>query len=200
VTEVLESHDTVAGTLDRLRAQGPQYSPFNMIFSDGKGLGVYESTVGEGRELASGVFGLSNHLLDTPWPKVRNAKSRLASALTDLRDENAILHLLRDDRPAADPDLPVTGVRLEWERLLSSAFIRADAYGTRCTTVFRIDRDGRAQFDEWTWDRAGAETERRSFRFDVGGAREQRRSRGGACGCGGADSDGLPHRSRPEVP
>jgi uncharacterized protein with NRDE domain len=172
VTEVLESRDTVAGTLDRLRAQGPQYSPFNMIFSDGNGLGVYESAVGEGRELAPGVFGLSNHLLDTPWPKVRNAKSRLASALTDLRDENTILHLLRDDQPAADPDLPATGVRLEWERLLSSAFIRADAYGTRCTTVFRIDRDGRAQFDEWTWDRAGAETERRSFRFEVGAARD----------------------------
>ena len=169
VTEVLESGDSVAGTLDRLRDAGPRYAPFNLIFSDGERLGVYESAGGDGRELAPGVYGLSNHLLDTPWPKVSTAKSRLASGLTDLRDENAILHLLRDDRPAADRELPATGVSPEWERLLSSAFIRADAYGTRCTTVFRIDRDGRAQFDEWTWDRAGAETERRSFRFDVGG-------------------------------
>ena len=172
VSEVLEAGDSVPRTLDRLRAEGPHYNPFNMIFSDGERLGVYESAAGDGRELAPGVFGLSNHVLDTPWPKVRNAKSRLASALTDLRDENAILHLLRDDRPAADPELPETGVRLEWERLLSSAFIRADAYGTRSTTVFRIDRDGRAQFDEWTWDRAGEETGRKSFRFDVGGTRE----------------------------
>jgi uncharacterized protein with NRDE domain len=162
----------VAGTLARLRADGPQYSPFNILFSDGKRLGVYESAGGDGRELEPGVYGLSNHLLDTPWPKLSNAKSRLASALTDLRDENAILHLLRDDQPAADEELPSTGVSLDWERLLSSAFIRADAYGTRCTTVFRIDRDGRAQFDEWTWDRLGAESERTSLRFDVHGARE----------------------------
>jgi uncharacterized protein with NRDE domain len=167
VTEVLESGDSVAGSLDRLRIAGPHYSPFNVIFSDGERLGIYESASGRGRELGPGVFGLSNHLLDTPWPKVRNAKSRLASALTDLRDETAILHLLRDDCPAPDHELPRTGVRLEWERLLSSAFIRAEDYGTRCTTVFRIDRNGGAQFDEWTWDRAGAEKVRKSFRFDV---------------------------------
>jgi uncharacterized protein with NRDE domain len=167
VTEVLESGDTVTDTLERLRADGPRYSPFNMIFSDGERLGVYESVGGHGRELAPGVFGLSNHLLDTPWPKVRNAKSGLSSALTDLGDENAILHLLRDDRPAPDHELPGTGIRLEWERLLSSAFIRSADYGTRCTTVFRIDRNGAAQFDEWSWDRAGEETERKSFRFDV---------------------------------
>jgi uncharacterized protein with NRDE domain len=169
VTEVLESGDSVAGSLDRLRAAGPHYRPFNMIFSDGERLGIYESASGCGRELGPGVFGLSNHLLDTPWPKVRNAKSRLASALTDLRDENAILHLLRDDRPAPDHELPRTGVRLEWERLLSSAFIRGDGYGTRCTTVFRIDRNGRAQFDEWTWDPAGEESAHECFRFDVHG-------------------------------
>jgi uncharacterized protein with NRDE domain len=167
VTEVLESGDSVTDILDRLRAAGPRYSPFNMIFSDGEGLGVYESVGGHGRTLAPGVFGLSNHLLDTPWPKVRNAKSGLSSALTDLSDENAILHLLRDDRPAPDHELPGTGIRLEWERLLSSAFIRSADYGTRCTTVFRIDRNGAAQFDEWSWDRSGEETGRKTFRFDV---------------------------------
>ena len=167
VTDVLESGAPLAESLDRLRAEGPRYSPFNILLSDGQRLGVYESVSGAGRELGAGVYGLSNHLLDTPWPKVRNSKTRLSSALTDVRDENAILHLLRDDRPAPDHELPRTGVRLEWERLLSSAFIRAADYGTRCTTVFRIDRDGAAQFDEWTWDAAGAETGRKTFRFDV---------------------------------
>jgi uncharacterized protein with NRDE domain len=167
VTDVLESGDPVAGSLDRLRTVGSHYGPFNMIFSDGERLGVYESVSGHGRELEPGVFGLSNHLLDTPWPKVRNAKSRLASALTDLRDESSILRLLRDDRPADDHELPRTGVRLEWERLLSSAFIRGDGYGTRCSTVFRIDRSGGAQFDEWTWGPSGAEEGRKSFRFEV---------------------------------
>jgi uncharacterized protein with NRDE domain len=169
VKEMLESDRTVTDSLRRLRTVGPQYNPFNILVSDGRRLGVYESVTGEGRELGAGVYGLSNHLLDTPWPKVRNAKIRIASALTDVRDENAVMHLLRDDRPAPDHELPDTGVRREWERLLSSAFIRADDYGTRCTTVLRIDDAAHAQFDEWTWDAAGAEVGRESFSFDLSG-------------------------------
>jgi uncharacterized protein with NRDE domain len=165
VTEVLESGLSVGDTLTRLRKVGADYNGFNMIFSDGHRLGIYESARGEGRELEPGLFGLSNHLLDTPWPKVQNAKNRLAAVLT--RDENAILDLLRDDRPAPDADLPQTGVRLEWERLLSSAFVRADDYGTRCSTVVRFDRAGRATFDEWSWDRRGTESGRQSYEFEL---------------------------------
>lgn len=165
VARFLESDETVAEALERLRIDGPRYNPFNMIVSDGRRLGVYESERGVGRELDSGLFGLSNHLLDTPWPKVENAKSGLTAAL--LHDETSILHLLRDERPAADERLPRTGASREWERLLSSAFVRSELYGTRCSTVFRIDRAGGAQFDEWTWDRSGTETRRQSFRFEV---------------------------------
>jgi uncharacterized protein with NRDE domain len=164
VTEVLESGLGVAETLIRLSEVGGQYNGFNMIFSDGDRLGVYESSSREGRELGPGLFGLSNHLLDTPWPKVQNAKNRLA-ALT--HDENAILELLRDDRPAPDAELPQTGVRLEWERLLSSAFVRAPDYGTRCSTVFRLDRAGHATFDEWSWDPEGSERGRCRFEFEL---------------------------------
>jgi uncharacterized protein with NRDE domain len=98
---------------------------------------------------------------------VRNAKSRLALALTDVQDVTALMHLLRDDRQASDAELPQTGVNVEWERLLSSAFVRADDYGTRCSTVFRVDHAGRAYFDEWTWDRAGEEIGRKSYQFDL---------------------------------
>ena len=115
---------------------------------------------------------MSNHLLDTPWPKVRQAKSRLAAALADVRDETAVMNMLRDDRQAPDADLPQTGVSLEWERLLSSAFIRADEYGTRCSTVFRVDNAGRAFFDEWSWDRAGDESGRKSYQFNLQSAAE----------------------------
>jgi uncharacterized protein with NRDE domain len=167
VSKVLHSSASVPETLEHLRAVGPRYNPFNMIFADGERLGVFESVRDEGRELGAGIYGLSNHLLDTPWPKVQNAKSALVATLADLHDEQAILHLLRDDRPAPDEDLPSTGLRLEWERLLSSAFVRADDYGTRCSTVFRLDRAGRAYFDEWSWDRAGQEVGRKSYRFEV---------------------------------
>jgi uncharacterized protein with NRDE domain len=169
VAEVLAARRPLADTLLHLREVGSRYNPFNMIVSDGERLGIYESVRGEGRELAPGIYGLSNDVLDTPWPKVRNAKSGLAAALADAHDDAAILHFLRDDRPAADTELPRTGVSLEWERLLSSAFVRADEYGTRCSTVLRIDRLGRASFDEWSWDPAGAESGRQSFRFSIAG-------------------------------
>ena len=133
----------------------------------GERLAVYESARGVGRQLGPGIYGLSNHLLDTPWPKVQNAKSRLSESLAKLADPSAALALLRDDEPAPDEHLPSTGVGLEWERLLSSAFVRAPDYGTRCSTVIRIDRRRRAWFDEWSWDPTGAELGATSVQFEL---------------------------------
>lgn len=165
VVDMLESGDTVARGLDHLREVGPRYNGFNLIFSDGQNLGVYESALGKGRELGPGIYGLSNHVLDTPWPKVQNAKSRLAEALRDPADTAPLLALLRDDRPAPDEQLPQTGLSLAWERLLSSAFVRAPDYGTRCSTIIRIDAGGRAYFEEWGWDSNGAQSGETSLDF-----------------------------------
>jgi uncharacterized protein with NRDE domain len=168
VASLLESDASVAESLAYLREVAANYHGFNVIFSDGERLAIYESTRGHGRELGPGIYGLSNHLLDTPWPKVQNAKSRLQATLLDTADPAALLALLRDDRPAPDEDLPRTGVSLEWERLLSSAFVRAQDYGTRCSTIIRIDARARAYFDEWSWDSVGADIGRISVQFDLG--------------------------------
>jgi uncharacterized protein with NRDE domain len=166
VTALLESGDSVAQSLTHLRAVGADYNGFNVIFSDGRQLGIYESVPGAGRELGPGIYGLSNHLLDTPWPKVLKAKSRLEAAFAGT-DTAPLLELLRDDRPAPDDQLPRTGVSLEWERLLSSAFVRAKDYGTRCSTIIRIDALGRAYFDEWSWNSVGADSGRISLQFEL---------------------------------
>jgi uncharacterized protein with NRDE domain len=166
VTFLLESGASVAEGLAYLHEVGAQYNGFNLIFSDGQRLGIYESVRGAGRELGPGIYGLSNHLLDTPWPKVQNAKSRLA-AVMEAPDTVSVLALLRDDRPAPDEQLPRTGVSLEWERLLSSAFIRASDYGTRCSTIVRVDTRGRTCFDEWSWDASGAQVNRASLQFEL---------------------------------
>jgi uncharacterized protein with NRDE domain len=168
VSEFLASGASVAQALEHLHAVGERYNGFNMMFSDGRTLGVYESEAVAGRELPPGIYGLSNHLLDTPWPKVVNAKSRLSLALQRLPAVEPMLALLRDANPAPDAELPDTGVNLEWERLLSSAFIRGADYGTRCSTLVRIDRHGSVCFDEWTWDTTGAESARSSFAFTLG--------------------------------
>jgi uncharacterized protein with NRDE domain len=155
VMDLLNSDQVLSQSLAQLQDVGPNYNGFSVLFSDGRRLGVYESTSGSGRELQPGVYGLSNHLLDTPWPKVQQAKSKLAAALQSLPDTADLLELLRDDRPAPDGMLPRTGVSQEWERLLSSAFIRAPGYGTRCSTLICVDARGGARFDEWSWDTTG---------------------------------------------
>jgi uncharacterized protein with NRDE domain len=151
VLQVLESHAGIADRLSQLHEVGAQYSGFNLLCTDGRELGVYESVADSWRLLAPGIYGLSNHLLDTPWPKVQRAKSQLAQAIGNLPDETALLALLRDDSVPDDDELPRTGVSLEWERLLSSAFISTDDYGTRSSTVIRVDASGNASFREWTW-------------------------------------------------
>ncbi len=167
VTDALESRGTAPDDLGGLQRVGPGYNGFNLIFSDGQSLAVHESVPRTGRVLAPGIYGLSNHVLDTPWPKVERAKARLHALLDQTIDPLSVLELLRDDRPARDEDLPGTGMSLEWERLLSSAFIRGSDYGTRCSTVIRIDHGGKVYFDEWTWDASGSESGRASFQFQV---------------------------------
>jgi uncharacterized protein with NRDE domain len=75
--------------------------------------------------------------------------------------------LLRDDRTAADEHLPRTGVSLEWERLLSSAFIRGTDYGTRSSTVVLVGVDGSAKFNEWTWRADGSLDSEVSYHFQI---------------------------------
>jgi uncharacterized protein with NRDE domain len=106
-------------------------------------------------------------LLDTPWPKVQTAKSKLADALGAIPNDTALLDLLRDDRPAADSELPRTGISAEWERLLSSAFIRGPDYGTRCSTVIRVGNDAQVEFREWTWNPDGSEDAKVSYQFPI---------------------------------
>jgi uncharacterized protein with NRDE domain len=167
VTSLLTTAEPVSASLERLVAVGPEYNPFNLIFSDGASLAIYESTVGQGRVLPAGLYGLSNHLLDTPWPKVEALRERMVSSGGDFLDRYAALALLRDERPAPDEALPRTGLSLESERRLSSIFVRNGTYGTRCSTLVRIDADSRVEFEEWTWDREGLESGHVSVEFTL---------------------------------
>jgi uncharacterized protein with NRDE domain len=96
--------------------------------------------------LERGVYGLSNASLDTPWPKVTALKERLRAAVDASESTDALASVLFDalaDRETApDEQLPATGVPRDWEKLLSSAFIRSPdlAYGTRCSTIIITER------------------------------------------------------------
>jgi uncharacterized protein with NRDE domain len=118
--------------------------------------------------LSAGIHGLSNHLLETPWPKLVRSKARLADALDgEELDSAAVFALLADREPADDAILPMTGVSRERERMLSSAFIVSPDYGTRCSTVFTLAQDGSAHFVERSFDAAGDMTGETAHAFTV---------------------------------
>ena len=142
-----------------------EYNGFNLIAAYDGELAWASNITGDCQALAPGVYGLSNHLLDSPWPKVQAARSALANALADLPDHQPFFDLLRDDTIHPDDQLPRTGVSLEWERLLSSAFVKAPGYGTRSSTVVLMGRDGALIFDEQTWLAGATLGERHRFRI-----------------------------------
>ena len=155
VTRFLNESAGLGEHLAQLERGAAAFNGFNLLIHDGRQLAVFSSTRGLGEVLAPGVYGLSNAELDTPWPKLRRARAALAAALPTLPDTRPLLDLLRDDRPAADAELPRTGVSLTWERTLSSAFIRAAGYGTRCSSALLFHADGSIRFEEYSWDALG---------------------------------------------
>jgi uncharacterized protein with NRDE domain len=149
--------------VERARAEADLYNGFNLIAGDPWGVFYFSNRQGRVRHLAPGAYGLSNHLLDTPWPKVAATKTAFGALLKDGAPELTaeLFTLLSDCNRPADALLPSTGVGPEWERLLSSAFIASDDYGTRSSTVVLIGRDGNIVFVERSFGPrgvAGAET------------------------------------------
>lgn len=140
-------------------AEGEDYDGFNLIAGDASGL-WYASNRGGLKRLERGLYGLSNHLLDTPWPKVSRSRARLAAALAgdSERLEESLFDLLGDREPVPDADLPRTGVPIEWERRLSPPFIVSPDYGTRCSTLLLLDDDSRLRLVERSFAADGSLT------------------------------------------
>jgi uncharacterized protein with NRDE domain len=165
VADLLTSSDAPSVWLADKAAGAAAYNGFNLIAAADGELAWASNVSGDCQTLPPGVYGLSNHLLDSPWPKVRAARSALARALEALPNDQPLFDLLRDDTIPPDEQLPRTGVGIEWERLLSSAFVKAPGYGTRSSTVMLMRRDGTLVFDEQTWLEGGKTGGRVRFRF-----------------------------------
>lgn len=137
-----------------VRAAG-EYSGFNLIAGEIAGGGItaaWFSDRGERVEiLTPGIYGLSNSLLDTPWPKVTKGKAALRRILNNGIDREAMFGLLADRELADDADLPQTGIGYEREKALSAIFIETPVYGTRCSTVITADGSGRLDLEERTF-------------------------------------------------
>jgi len=136
--------------LETLHAKRDDYNGFNLIVADKEQLWYYSNRDNAGpQRVAPGIHGLSNHLLDTAWPKVTTSKDYLECLLQDDRvSPEELLEFLSDTTVFPDHLLPDTGVGRERERMLSPRFIGGDSYGTRSSTVILMERDGGICFIE----------------------------------------------------
>ncbi|TQV77661.1 NRDE family protein [Exilibacterium tricleocarpae] len=155
--DFLRTEQAPADYLRRVHRQAADYNGFNLLLGDGRDLFYYSNREHSITELEPGIYGLSNGLLDSPWPKVTGGKDALRAAVDGVPSSTGLLEILADRQTAPECELPDTGVPLEWERQLSPRFIRAGDYGTRASTAI-IVQGREVEFTERSFS-AGPEEE-----------------------------------------
>ena len=155
VGDFLKFDVPVEDYLHEIKRRAADFSGFNLlageIDAEHQIVGYYSNREDQVKILAPGVYGLSNHLLDTPWRKVEKGKAAILKLLeTSVFEREKFFEILRDKTLADDADLPDTGVGFEYERLLSAIFIETPVYGTRSSSLVLIDRNYENSLDEQT--------------------------------------------------
>jgi uncharacterized protein with NRDE domain len=168
VSDFLASEREPREYLEEVATRAQQYNGFNLLAGDVDGIFYFCSRTETMQQVSRGIHGLSNHLLDTPWPKVARGKQRLQAALADEPSTEALLDLLHDREPEAESELPDTGVGADLERVLSPALIVSPQYGTRASTAVLFGGDGCVSFSERTILPGGDTGATVSLRFRLG--------------------------------
>lgn len=168
VADFLLSNVSVSEYYDQILPNAPAHNGFNLLFGNIHELLYFSNYKPEAELLSPGIYGLSNHLLNTPWPKVERGKAKFALALeSKIIDANRLFDLLYDENRASDDQLPDTGIGIERERALSSMFIKSPDYGTRSSTVLLIDRDNNVRFTERVYDLNTFDYTQNEFNFAI---------------------------------
>lgn len=143
--------------LHKLNDEGTAYNGYNLLLGTYDSMYYYSNREGVIRKLKKGVYGLSNSLLNVPWPKVRQGISRLTEVVQNKDiDAEHLFSIMADQEQPDDKDLPDTGVGLTMERMLAPAFVTSENYGTRVTTVILADRNHNVRF----WERSFTDIDR----------------------------------------
>ncbi len=152
----------------KLRQQGDKYSGFNVLLGDISQLLYVSNRNEETVEVNAGSHGLSNHLLDTDWPKIHEGRARFDTLLEDEQlDPESLLELLADRNVVPGGEPPGYELHLAPELITRMMFIVSPEYGTRSSTVLLVDRDGRVTFVERQFDAAGKTSGTRSHEFRI---------------------------------
>ena len=133
--------------IDRDRSR---YNPFNLLIYDGDNLAYTSETHASFELLTPGIHVIGNDRLNSPEKKIDVARAAMAKCLKKDPDEHALLELLSDTTPHANGDDPLAAA-------LSAFFIRAPerAYGTRASSLYRVDDSGQALFCEQQFNEHG---------------------------------------------
>ena len=168
-TQYLLGSDTNFEVEQRLIATKNNYNGYNFLFGHWHDLHVYNNHLNETRALSTGVHGLSNASLNAPWPKVTKGMKALTDYCQNGHpiEKDTLFQIMADDNKADDHVLPDTGVPYEWEKQLSSIFIQGKDYGTRCSTVLLVDKNGRLNWTEKTFSSEGETLGKNEFEFDI---------------------------------
>jgi uncharacterized protein with NRDE domain len=153
VSHFLMGSQSPQNYIDRVGHAGDLYNGFNLIVGDIHGLWWFSNISIDPKKLETGVHGICNHLLDTPWPKLEKAKTGLLDIIKNSReiDPEDIFELLANTDLPPDNHLPDTGVGLDWERMLASIFVQSDIYGTRSSSIILYHASGQLSFLERTF-------------------------------------------------
>lgn len=166
----LTGHLSTDAFLNELSAKKNQYNSFNLLLSD-NGFGTmyhYSNVTDEPKRIADGLHGLSNHLLDTPWPKVELGKRALQQHLnSDVKRSDELIGFLKHGEEAPDSALPDTGISYELEKKLSPVFISMKDYGTRCSTILEVNHDNGVTFIEVTYNENKNVIAKKSYEFSL---------------------------------
>jgi uncharacterized protein with NRDE domain len=144
--------------LEQVQARGPEFNGFNLVIGDHTSAYYYSNRADSHSKIAPGVHGLSNHLLDTAWPKVTIG----CQALADMPRASSqatieyLMAVLQQRTIPPDHALPDTGIGIPGERILSPIFIAAANYGTRASTVVLIDKQAKVIVEERRYAAMGA--------------------------------------------
>jgi uncharacterized protein with NRDE domain len=150
--DFLTSEDSPGPYYEKIKKSASLYNGFNLITGIGTDLYYFSNVSSEFKEIGDGIVGLSNDLLDTPWPKVTKIKEVFLDKMKDIKNPGPLLDALSDNSPFEDELLPDTGVGIDLERTLSPMFVKTSVYGTRCSTVILVSVDNNVSFAERTYE------------------------------------------------
>ncbi|RKQ33885.1 NRDE family protein [Oceanobacillus halophilus] len=168
VKSYLASNETPEEFLSQLQKNKTAYAGFNILLGNHEELFHYNNVLDEVNKVLPGTHGLSNHTLNTPWPKVVKGKKMLHEYINNNQkiDPDELFKITSDSERASDDILPNTGVGIDMERMLSPLFIKSPEYGTRSSTVLLIDNNYNVRFHERTYQNGEFQREKQ-YTFSI---------------------------------